>query len=176
MMGTRASDRGRRSRSSDRSAIWIVILILGLVEFYVRPSFISGRGVPDFLLLSLLLFSMRSQPATAAVAGLIVGFITDVLHPAHFGAGMMAHVLVGYGAAWGRAVFFADNLLVNAGLFFLGTWLRNVLMLVFSGTSFAELGVEATVWAPLQGLTTAVAGLMLVVLFRDWLVVKQARV
>ena len=172
MIGTRASDRGRRTRSSDRSNIWIVIGMLVVVEFYIRPSLVSGRGLPDFLLLALLLFSMRSRPGTAAVVGLLIGFVSDVLTPAHFGAGMLAHVLVGWGASWGRQVFFADNLLVNAGLFFLGTWLRNILLLTFSGTTFSGLMVEATVWAPVQGLTTAVAGVLLVMLFRDWLVVK----
>jgi rod shape-determining protein MreD len=134
---------------------------------------VSGRGLPDFLLLALLLIAMRSKPGTAAVAGLVIGFVTDVLTPAHFGAGMLAHVLVGFVASWGRAVFFADNLLVNFGLFFLGTWLRNVLMLTFSGTSFGELAEEATVWAPVQGLTTAVAGVNIVSRFRDWLVVRN---
>ena len=37
---------------------------------------------------------------------------------------MLANTLVGYAAAWGRAVFFADNLLVNAGFIAAGVWLR----------------------------------------------------
>lgn len=172
MTGTRYGDRGRRNRSTDRARVWIVVLVLGLLEFYVRPSFAVGRGLPDFLLLALLIVSMRSRPGTAAIAGLAVGFIVDVLTPASFGAGMIAHVLVAWAVASGRAVFFADNLLVNAGFFFLGTWVRNVLLVAVSGTSMAELAAEATIWAPIQGISTTLAGLILVVLFRDWLVVK----
>ena len=115
MIGTRTADRGRRTRSGDRARVWIVLVMLVLIEFYVRPSLISGRGLPDFLLLALLLVAMRSPPGTGAIAGLIVGFVVDVLTPARFGAAMLTHVLVGWGAAWGRSVFFANNLLVNAG-------------------------------------------------------------
>ena len=172
MIGTRTADRGRRTRSGVRARVWIVLVMLVLIEFYVRPSLISGRGLPDFLLLALLLVAMRSPPGTGAIAGLIVGFVVDVLTPARFGAAMLTHVLVGWGAAWGRTVFFANNLLVNAGLFFVGTWLRNMLMLAISGTSLGELAVEATIWAPIQGATTALTGLLIVVLFRDWLAIR----
>ena len=63
-------------------------------------------------------------------------------------------------------------MLVNAGLFFVGTWLRNMLMLAISGASLGELAVEATIWAPIQGATTALTGLLIVVLFRDWLAIR----
>ena len=40
---------------------------------------------------------------------------------------------MGYFAAWGRAVFFADNMLVNAGFVAVGLWLRDLIVLVTSG-------------------------------------------
>ena len=48
-------------------------------------------------------------------------------------AGMLANTAVAYIAAWGRAVFFADNLLADSGLFAVGTWLRNLLIYLVSG-------------------------------------------
>ena len=65
--------------------------------------------------------------------GFIVGVLGDSLTPARFGAGALAHTVVGYLTAWGRAVFFADNLMVNGAVFFAGTWLRNLIVLLASG-------------------------------------------
>ena len=165
----------RYRRSSDKLRVALVIGMLVLLEFYLRPSLIEGRGMPDFLLLALLLLCLRLSPGAAAVVGLIVGLTMDILSPARFGANMLAHVLIGSGAAWGRAVFFADNIAVNAGLFFLGTWVRNMLVVFLSGASLARLGLEAAFWAPLQGLSTALVGVVVVLLFREWLAIRIER-
>lgn len=165
----------RRRRSSDQLRIGLVITILLLLEFYLRPSLVEGRGVPDFLLLGLLLLCLRFSAGTAALMGLVVGLVIDVLSPARFGANMIAHVALGYGAAWGRAVFFADNVAVNAGLFFVGTWFRNIAVLALSGASLGRIGAEAVFWGPLQGISTAAVGLLIVVLFRDWLAIRIER-
>lgn len=172
MSGARYVERRRRSRTTDRVRVAIVLVALALTQFYFAPSLIESRVIPDFLLLALLLLAIRQSPGSAAVTGFIVGFVVDVLTPAQFGAGMLAHVLVGWGAAWGRQVFFADNLLVNAALFFTGTWVRNLLLLVLSGTPIGRLATQLTIWSPLQGLTTALAGVVVVLLFRDWLAIR----
>ncbi len=165
----------RRRRSSDRLRFGLVISILLLLEFYLRPSLIEGRGMPDLLLLVLLLLCLRLSPGMAALAGLAIGLTIDVLSPARFGANMIAHVALGYGAAWGRAVFFADNLAVNVGLFLFGTWCRNLAVLLLSGAALGRLTAEALIWGPLQGLTTAAVGLLVVILFRDWLAIRIDR-
>ncbi len=152
-----------------------MVVILLLLEFYLRPSLVQGRGMPDFLLLALLILCLRLPPGWAAVAGLVVGATIDVLSPARFGANMIAHVLLGFGAAWGRAVFFADHVIVNVGLFFVGTWLRNILVLLLSGAAIGTLSAEAALWGPLQGLTTAMVGTVIVILFRDWLAIRIDR-
>ena len=162
-----------RRRSSDKCRVAVVIGGLFLLEFYLRPSLVEGRGMPDFLMLALLLLAIRQRPGTAAVTGFAVGLMVDVLTPARFGAGILAHVLVGWGAAWGRSLFFADNLLVTAGVFFVGTWTRNLLVLLFSGTSSGRLLTEMLVWSPLQGVTTAAVGVVIVMLFRDWLAIRM---
>jgi rod shape-determining protein MreD len=157
-----------------RRRLQVALVLAGLVaaHFYLRPRLWDGRAAPDFLLLALLLLAIRSRPGTAAVAGFVVGLITDVLTPARFGAGALAHTLVGYLAAWGRAVFFPDNLLVNAGLFAVGTWLRTLILLLASGVAGAELASTLTVWSPIQAILTAVAGVVVVLLFRDWLAIR----
>ena len=160
------------SRRRGALMVYLVLLLLVGLQFYVRPRLWDGRGAPDFLLLALLIFAMRSRPGTAAIAGFVVGLITDSLTPARFGAGALAHTLVAYLAAWGRAVFFADNLVVNAGLFAAGVWVRNAVMLLASGTSGADLLTSMTFWSPLQALSTVLAGVLVVLLFRDWLAIR----
>lgn len=171
-MGMRPSDRRRRTRSTDRVRIGLVVLLLIFTDAYLLPSVVTGPWVPDLLLLALLLLAIRQSPGAAAVIGFAVGLVADVLSPAHFGAGILAHVLVGWGASWGRSVFFADNLFVNAALFALGTWVRNLIVLLLSGTAASSLLVQLTVWSPLQGLSTAAVGMVVVVLFRDWLAIR----
>jgi rod shape-determining protein MreD len=167
------SDRRRRSRGADRLRVGVVLVVLVFLEFYLRPSLVeSPHGMPDFLILMLLLLAIREEPGAGALTGFAIGLVTDVLTPAHFGAGILANVLVGWGAAYGRGIFFADNLLVNAALFFIGTWVRNVLMLLFSGTALHLLPAEILLWSPLQALSTAVVGVVVVVVFRDWLAIR----
>jgi len=169
-------DRRRRTRRSDKIRVAFVFLLLLLLEFYLRPSMVEARhGMPDFLVLLLLLLAIRESPGGGALTGFFIGLIVDVLNPARFGAGILAHVLVGWGAAWGRSLFFADNLLVNAGLFFVGTWVRDVLTLLLSGTPMTQLPTEILIWAPLQSLSTAIVGLAVVMMFRDWLAIRIER-
>ena len=105
-----------------------------VLHFYVRPRLWGPRVSPDFLLVGLMLFAMRSGPGVSAVAGFMVGLAADSLTPARFGAGALAHTVVGYVASWARAVFFADNLLVNAAFVAAGVWLRDFLVLAASGS------------------------------------------
>jgi rod shape-determining protein MreD len=146
---------------STRNARLHLTLIMGLLvllHFYVRPRFGPARLSPDLLLFALVTFAMRSGPGAGAVAGFLIGLINDALAPARFGASTLAHTVVGYAAAWGRAVFFADNLLVTAGFVAVGLWLRDLILLVASGAGGAELGATLAFYAPLQGIITAAAG------------------
>lgn len=160
------------NRRSNPWPVALVLTILLALHFYIRPRLLDSRGAPDFLLLALLLLSIRSRPGTAAIAGFLVGLAADVLTPARFGAGALAHTVVGYLAAWGRALFFPDNLLVNAGFFAGGVWLRTLIVLVVSGASSSDFGSMLLVWGPVQAVTTAVAGIIVVLIFRKWLAIR----
>ncbi|HKP30287.1 MAG TPA: rod shape-determining protein MreD [Gemmatimonadales bacterium] len=146
--------------------LWLVLAVLILLHFYLRPRLYAGRGAPDFLLLALLILAFRSRPGGAAIAGFLVGLVEDVLSPSRFGAAMLANTLVAYVAAWGRAVFFADNLLVNFGLFALGTWLRNLLVFLVSGVGVGAFLASVTMWGTLQALSTALAGTLVILAIR----------
>jgi rod shape-determining protein MreD len=155
-----------------RVQLLFVLVILLVLQFYIRPRLWNARVSPDFLLIALMLFAMRSGPGAGAVAGFLVGLIEDTLTPARFGAGALAHTLVGYFAAWGRAVFFADNMLVNAGFVAVGLWFRDLIVLVTSGSDHLPLLTELTVYSPLQALTTAGFALLVLITFRAWFSIR----
>ncbi len=155
-----------------RIQLLLVMLFLLTLQFYLRPRLGSARVSPDFLLIGLMLFAMRSGAGAGAVAGFLIGMIEDSLTPARFGAGALAHTLVGYFAAWGRAVFFADNMLVNAAFVAVGLWFRDLVVLVTSGTEHRQLVTELTLYSPLQALTTAGFALLVLITFRAWFSIR----
>jgi rod shape-determining protein MreD len=157
---------------ANRVQLVLVMGLLVLLHFYLRPRLGNARVSPDFLLIALVFFAMRAGPGAGALAGFIVGVVNDALTPAAFGAGALAHTVVGYLAAWGRAVFFADNLLVNAAFVAVGLWLRDFILLISSGTDERQLLVELSLYAPLQAITTAVFTLLILVAFRQWFAIR----
>jgi rod shape-determining protein MreD len=118
-----------------------------------------------------MLFAMRSSPGVAAIAGFVVGLTADALTPAQFGAAALAHTVVAYLASWGRAVFFADNLLVNAAFVAVGLWIRDLLVLALSGSG-RPLVVELALYSPLQALTSALFALLVLLVFREWFAIR----
>ena len=154
------------SRRVTRVQLLLVLVALLVLQFYLRPRLWNARVSPDFLLIGLMLFAMRSGAGTAAFVGFLVGLIEDTLTPARFGAATLAHTLVGYLASWGRAVFFADNMLVNAAFVAVGLWLRDLIVLVASETDHKELLTQLTFYSPVQALTTAAFALVVLVTFR----------
>jgi rod shape-determining protein MreD len=157
---------------ANRVQLVLVMGLLVLLHFYLRPRLGSARVSPDFLLIGLVLFAMRAGPGAGALAGFAVGVVNDALTPAAFGAGALAHTVVGYLAAWGRAVFFADNLLVNAAFVAVAVWVRDFILLLASGTGQGRLLMELTLNSPLQALSTAVFALLVLAAFREWFAIR----
>ena len=162
MMPTRAS----------RIQVVLVLFLMLLLQFYVRPRLWGPRVSPDFLFLGLMLVALRSSPGIAALAGFLVGLAGDALTPARFGAGMLANTVVGYFASWGRTVFFADNILVNAAFVGVGLWVRDLLTLLLSGAGDRPVLAELTVYSPLEALATAAFALLVLLASRQWFSVR----
>ena len=157
---------------ANRLQLAVVLLLLVALHFYVRPRLWGPRVSPDFLLVGLMLFAMRSGPGVSAVAGFMVGLAADSLTPARFGAGALAHTVVAYVASWARAVFFADNLLVNAAFVAGGVWLRDFLVLAVSGSGGGSILTELAVYSPLQALSSALFALVILLAFREWFSIR----
>ncbi|MEP7176927.1 MAG: rod shape-determining protein MreD [Gemmatimonadales bacterium] len=157
---------------ANRLQMVVVLLALVVLHFYVRPRLWSTRSSPDFLFVALMLFAMRSSAGAGALAGFVVGLIADSFTPARFGAAALAHTVVGFGASWARAVFFADNMLVNAAFVAAGLWVRDFIVLAASGSGDRSMFTELAVYSPLQAITSALFALLVLVAFREWFSIR----
>ena len=152
----------------------ISFLIFVVLHYTLRPL-LGWRAPMDFLILALLLAAVRVRPATAAVIGFVLGLISDSLAPDALGAGAIAMTVVGFGASYLKAVFFADNLVLNAFFFFLGKWVFDVIYFLFEHRlTGIELVQQLLLWSPLSAAATAVAGILLLFIMRPLL--EPARV
>jgi len=147
----------------------LIFLILVLLHYTLRPL-LGWRAPMDFLVLALLLSAIRVRPAVAAVIGLAMGLVSDSLTPDALGAGAAAMTVVGYLASWLKAVFFADNLALNAFFFFLGKWTFDVIYFVVEQRiGRIELLQQLLLWSPLSAAATAIAGVLLLLVMRPLL-------
>jgi rod shape-determining protein MreD len=152
----------------------IVCLILIVLHYTLRPL-LNWRAGIDFLLIALVFGAVRMRPAGAAMYGLILGLVTDSLSPDSFGAGALAGTIVGFGASYLKAVFFADNLALNGFFLFVGKWLFGLVYVLMERRMHGtEMLMQIVVWTPLSAAVTAVAGVIAVTLLRPILEVRTA--
>jgi rod shape-determining protein MreD len=158
--------------ASVRTIILCAILIF--LHYTLRPL-LSWRAAPDFLIIALLLASVRVRPGLAAMFGFILGLTSDSVALSSFGAGALAMTLIGF--VWSRlkAVFFADHVLLNGFFLFLGKWAYEIVMnLVERRMHGAELLMQILVWSSLSAAVTAVAGVLALMLLRPVLETRSA--
>ncbi|HVA58512.1 MAG TPA: rod shape-determining protein MreD [Gemmatimonadaceae bacterium] len=144
----------------------IVVAVLLVMQFAVQPL-MPWRVSPDFLVIALLYAAVRIRPGSAAVLGFALGLVTDSLSLGGFGAGALALTIVGFGASWLKAVFFADNLAINAAFLFLGKWAFDVLYALARHTmSLGQTLAQILLWSVLSAAFTAVVGVVVLAILR----------
>lgn len=144
----------------------LAFLILLVLHYTLRPM-LGWRAEPDFILIALLLVAIRIRPGSAAVLGFVMGLTADSVALQGFGAGALAMSVVAFSASWLKAVFFAENMALNAFFFFVGKWFFNALyLLVERRLAGGELVMEILVWSSLSAAVTAFAGLAALVILR----------
>ena len=147
-----------------RTVICCVILVM--LHYTVRPL-LGWRAPIDFMLIAALFGAVRMRPGVAAMYGLFLGLVSDALAVNGFGAAALGMTMVAYMASWLKAVFFADNLALNAFFLFVGKWLFDIVVVLASrrigGT---ELAMQIFVWSPLAAALTAIAGAIVLTMLR----------
>jgi rod shape-determining protein MreD len=152
----------------------LVCAILIVLHFTLRPL-LGWRAGIDFMLIALMFGSGRLRPGAAAVYGLVLGLVADSLSVCTFGSSALAMTVVGYAASWLKAVFFADNLALNAFFLFLGKWLFDVIfVLAERRLSGWELVMQLVAWSSLSAAATALAGVLVLALLRPLLEARTA--
>jgi rod shape-determining protein MreD len=144
----------------------LLCAVLVFLHYTLRPL-LAWRASADFLIIALLLASVRVRPGVAAILGFVIGLASDSLALGAFGAGALAMTLIGF--AWSRlkAVFFADHVLLNGFFLFLGKWAYEVVMnLMERRMHGAELVMQLLVWSSLSAAVTAVAGVLALMMLR----------
>jgi rod shape-determining protein MreD len=153
-------------RPVDLARTLVAFVVLVLLHYTLRPL-LGWRVGPDFLIIALLLVAIRVRPGTAAVLGLVMGIVADSLELHAFGAGALAMCCVGFAASWLKAVFFADDMFLNAFFFFAGKWAFDVLFLLAEHrVGGGELLRELLVWSPITAAVTALWGLLTLLILR----------
>ena len=61
---------------------------------------------------------------------------------------------------------------MNAAVFAAGLWFRDLIVVLASGAGGEDMVRRLAVWAPLHALTTAIAGVIVLIVFRDWLDIR----
>ncbi|MHB0948116.1 MAG: rod shape-determining protein MreD [Gemmatimonadaceae bacterium] len=152
----------------------LVCVVLIVLHFTLRPLLGMRAGI-DFMLIALMFGSVRLRPGAAAVYGLLLGLIADSLSVSTFGSSALAMTVVGYAASWLKAVFFADNLALNAFFLFLGKWLFDVIyVLAERRLAGWELVMQLVAWSSLSAAATALAGVLVLALLRPLLEARTA--
>ena len=147
-----------------------VLAVLAALHFYVRPRLGDSRFAPDFILLALLLLALRVRPGVGAVAGFLVGLVLDALAPTAFGAAALACTIVGFASGWVRTMFVADSALVTALFVLVAAWLRDAIQVTASNQLAASAAMrQLLLLSPVAALSTAVAGLLTMLLVGGWL-------
>ena len=147
----------------------LAFVLIVLLHYTLRP-FLGWRWEPDFLTIALLLAAVRMRPGPAAVSGFVLGLLRDAHMLEGYGSSAIALAFVGFGAAWLKAAFFADNLALNGFFFFLGKWAYDIMFFVVERRLVgADLAVQLGIWSPLSAAVTAVAGVFLLIVMRPLL-------
>ena len=105
----------------------VACAILIVLHYTLRPL-LAWRASIDFLIIALLIGSVRLRPGAAAMYGFFLGFVADSVDVSGFGAAALAMSIVGFSASWLKAVFFADNLALNGFFLFLAKWVFDVIV------------------------------------------------
>ena len=152
----------------------VVCAILIVLHYTLRPL-LSWRASVDFLLVALLLGSVRLRPGYAAIYGFLLGLTADSLGVSGFGVAALGMSAVGFAASWLKAVFFADNVALNAFFLFLGKWIFDLIFLIVGQRLHgAELAMQIFVWSPLSAAVTAAAGVVALSILRPLMEVRTA--
>jgi len=152
----------------------LVCAILIVLHYALRPL-LDWRASIDFLIVALLVGSVRLRPGLAALYGFVLGLVADSLAVTGFGAAALGMCIVAFAASWLKAVFFADNLALNGFFLFVAKWLFDLIFLLIGQRAAGpDLAMQVFVWSPLSAAVTAIAGVLALSILKPLMEVRTA--
>jgi rod shape-determining protein MreD len=147
----------------------VLFVVLVVLHYSLRPL-LDWRAPADFLVIGVLLVSVRVRTGTAAVFGLLAGLVADALAPSAFGASALAFTIVGAGASWLKEAFFGEHVALNAAFLVAGKLAFDIVYLMAEGRlTGSDLLWQIALWSSLSAIVTALTGLAVMLLFRPLL-------
>ncbi|HEX5634331.1 MAG TPA: hypothetical protein VFX50_13920 [Gemmatimonadales bacterium] len=152
----------------------LIFLLLVLLHYGLRPL-LGWRTPVDFLVIAVLLASVRVRPGVGSLVGLATGLLAGSFVPSALGAAALAMTLMAAAASWLKAVFFADNVVLHGFFFFLGKWTFDaIFLLAGGGLGGGGLATQLFLWSPLSAAVTALAGVLILIVLRPVLEPQSA--
>ena len=136
------------------AAVAIVMLVLHVL---LRPLLQDLPIRPDLLTGGVLVGGLVLRAGSAALLGFVAGLLEAALGVGGLGRLTMVYTLLGYGSARSRDLIFADLQYFLFAYLLVGTWLTQLVLGAFAGSSTLTWAF-AFVAAPLSALLTAVLG------------------
>lgn len=108
----------------------VVVLTAGLILMHLvlHVALGFGEGAPDLFVVAILLGSRAMNVRTAAALGLLLGLLEDAYSMTSFGSNVLALTVLGMAGAKSRDLFVGDSMSFTISFFFLGAWLRILLV------------------------------------------------
>jgi rod shape-determining protein MreD len=149
--------------------LWGTVAALAVLHFLIHLGVGLGREAPDLLTLALLIGAREVKMGTGAVLGFAFGLMEDSFSVLSFGANTIALTLVGALGARTRDLFVGESLLFVVSYFFVGKWVRDLVLWVAVGGSLRGPFDEVMlVQASLAALYVAALGLVVLWVTGNW--------
>lgn len=153
-------------RRHSRWALVGMVVALVVLHFVLRIGLGFGRLAPDLLVVALLLAAREMRAGWAAGLGLLLGILDGAVLPETFGQSALVLTILGFLGARSRDLVSGDSPIFLALYLFVGKWLFDILMYLFSGALFRGLAADLILVSPLAALYAAAAGLIVSALYR----------
>lgn len=134
-------------------AYTVLVVVLLLAHFALRPLLIGWTGAPDLLTGALLLGVLRLRAGYAAALGFVLGLLEAAMALKGMGAMMLVYTVLAYVGARSRDLIFAEARVFVPLYLFVGVWLTQVAIAAFTDHPLDP--VFLLLAAPLSAASTA---------------------
>ena len=145
----------------------ILLIVLAL---FLQTSWIEALAIwdlkPDMVVLVIVLAGITSGQIEATLLGFFSGFLLDIYAPPEWmGLNALAYSLVGFAVGYSRVGVVAEDVQVQAAIFFLSSLLHNVIYFVIYAISdplnigflLIRYGLGTAIYTALVGLGLSLA-------------------